>query len=74
MTDIQQAEPPSPFPVGAKVRGKDCPTCRTLTVTGWDYYPAWGKWFVRVESGNVDDEGEREYALMHPWELEDSDA
>jgi hypothetical protein len=39
-------------------------------VVSWEFYPAWGKWFVRVESGEVDAEGEREYALMHPGELE----
>lgn len=65
---VQRTDRNPPFPIGAKVHGIGA--TRVLTVTGWDFYPSWGKWFVRVETGNVDDEGEREYALMHQWELE----
>lgn len=63
-----KVNPPPPFPMGASVRGVG--ETRALTVRCWDFYPAWGKWFVRVETGKVDEEGEWEYALLHPWELE----
>ena len=63
-----KVNPPTPFPMGAKVRGVG--GTRVLTVTGWGFYPALGKWFVRVETGDLDEEGEREYALMYLWELE----
>jgi hypothetical protein len=64
-----QADPPCPFPMGAKVRSATLGS-PVGVVKSWEFYPAWGKWFVRVEDGKVDDEGEPEYALMHPWELE----
>lgn len=59
-------EPECPFPMGAKVRVVGW-RFNEGTVTGWDFYPAWGRWLVRVDNG--DDAG-GSYALRDPEELE----
>lgn len=61
--------PPAPFPMGAKVKGATS-GFEWGVVTGWGFYPAWGHWFVRIDTGGTDDEGQPNYALHHPWELE----
>ena len=42
-------EPPCPFSMGETVYVKGAP--QPLTVAGWNYYAAWGKWMVRCEDG-----------------------
>lgn len=67
--DMEASEPAPPFPMGSKVRGRESGVAWG-TVTGWDFYPVWGHWFVRVDTGTVDGEGEPHYSLHHPTELE----
>lgn len=64
---VAEPDPEPPFPMGAKVGGRESGV-EWGTVTSWDFYPAWGHWFVRVD--RVDDDGEPFYQLHHPSELE----
>ena len=66
MQTVPVPDPEPPFPMGAKVRVVGW-RFNEGTVTGWDFYPAWGRWLVRVDNG--DDAG-GSYALRDPDELE----
>ena len=57
-------EPLCPFSMGETVFVKGAP--QPLTVAGWNYYAAWGKWMVRCEDGAGG------YRLHLPMELTSS--
>ena len=57
-------EPLCPFSMGETVYVKGAP--KPLTVAGWNYYAAWGKWMVRCEDGAGG------YRLHLPMELTSS--